>query len=287
MRMTVSVVIPAMNEETAVTPTIQEIQHALSGMEYEIIVVDDGSQDATAELAQKAGARVVRHPHNLGYGAALKSGIRQAKHDTIIITDADGTYPHDQIPALLTEYQRGFDMVVGRRSGKYYSESILKAPLRLLLKFLVEYTTGRKVPDVNSGLRIFSREKVLPYFNHLSNSFSFTTSLTLAYSMNSLFVSYVPIPYHPRVGKTKVHLLRDSLRTLQYIVEAITYYNPLKIFLLISVLIIAVALVSLVLALLLKLSSFLYIGIGGILMSIQVFCLGLLAVLLRQIIIKE
>ena len=249
--------------------------------------MDDGSQDATAELARKAGARVIRHPHNLGYGAALKSGILQAKHDTIVITDADGTYPNDQIPVLLKEYQQGFDMVVGRRTGRYYSESILKAPLRLLLKFLVEYTTGRKVPDVNSGLRVFSKEKVLPYFNHLSNAFSFTTSMTLAYSMNSLFVSYIPIPYYNRVGKTKVHLLRDTLRTLQYIVEGITYYNPLKIFLLMSVLILAGVLVSLVLALLLRQIFFLYIGIGGILMSIQVFCLGLLAVLLRQIVIKE
>ncbi|MGD0612691.1 MAG: glycosyltransferase family 2 protein [Anaerolineales bacterium] len=287
MKSTISVIVPAMNEEDAVAATVQNIQQALTGLEYEIIVVDDGSEDATAARAREAGARVIRHPHNLGYGAALKTGIRQAQFDTIVITDADGTYPNEQIPLLLAEYEKGFDMVVGARRGQNYLESVVKAPLRLLLKFLVEYTTGRKAPDVNSGLRVFSREKVLPYFNHLSNAFSFTTSMTLAYSMNSLFVSYVPIPYHARVGKTKVHLLRDTLRTLQYVVEGITYYNPLKIFLLMSVLVFAAAVVSLVLALLLRLTFFLYIGMGGILMSIQVFCLGLLAVLLRQIVIKE
>lgn len=287
MKSTISVIVPAFNEEAAVAATLQNIQQALSGMEYEIIVVDDGSADASAACALEAGARVIRHPHNLGYGAALKTGIRQAQYDTIVITDADGTYPNEQIPLLLAEYEKGFDMVVGARRGQNYLESVVKAPLRVLLKFLVEYTTGRKVPDVNSGLRVFSREKVLPYFNHLSNAFSFTTSMTLAYSMNSLFVSYIPIPYRPRVGKTKVHLMRDSLRTLQYIVEGITFYNPLKIFLLMSVLILAAALVSLVLALFLRVTFFFYIGIGGILMSIQVFCLGLLAVLLRQIVIKE
>jgi glycosyltransferase involved in cell wall biosynthesis len=285
--MTISVIVPAMDEETAVAATVQSVQQALTGSVYEIIVVDDGSQDATAACARAAGARVVRHPHNLGYGAAIKTGIRQAQYDTIVITDADGTYPDDQIPCLLAEYQKGFDLVVGARQGQNYVGSLVKAPLRLLLKLLVEYTTGRKVPDVNSGLRVFSKKTVLPYFNHLSNAFSFTTSMTLAYSMNSLFVTYLPVPYHPRVGKTKVHLLRDSLRTLQYVVEGITYYNPLKIFLLMSVLIVVTALVCLALALLLRLTFFLYVGIGGILMAVQVFCLGLLAVLLRQIALKE
>jgi len=285
--MTISVVIPAMDEEAAVAATVQSVRQALAGSVFEIIVVDDGSRDATAARAREAGAQVVCHPHNLGYGAAIKTGIRQAQYDTIVITDADGTYPNDQIPGLLAAYQKGFDLVIGARQGQNYVGSLVKAPLRLLLKFLVEYTTGRKVPDVNSGLRVFSRKTVLPYFNHLSNAFSFTTSMTLAYSMNSLFVFYLPIPYHPRVGKTKVHLFRDSLRTLQYMVEGITYYNPLKIFLLMSVLIVVAALVCLALALLLRLTFFLYVGIGGILMSIQVFCLGLLAVLLRQIALKE
>jgi glycosyltransferase involved in cell wall biosynthesis len=278
----VSVVIPAKDEEEAIAETILQIQRALE-CEYEIIVVDDGSQDATAERALAAGVQVITHPHNLGYGAALKTGIRAAKYDTIVITDADGTYPNEQIPLLLKEYNKGFDMVVGARTGSRYLESALKAPLRLLLKSIVEYTVGRKVPDVNSGLRVFSKQRAIPYFNHLSNTFSFTTSITLAFMMNSLFVKYIPIDYHKRTGKTKVHLFRDTLRTLQYIVEAVTYYNPLKIFILMSGMVIIGSLFSLVLAFFLKLTLFYFIGIGGILMSVHIFCLGLIAVLLRQI----
>jgi glycosyltransferase involved in cell wall biosynthesis len=283
----VSVIIPAKDESQSIVETIRQIQSALSETEHEIIVVDDGSADATAEQALSTGVKVISHPHNLGYGASLKTGIRAAQYDTIVITDADGTYPNEQIPLLLKEYNKGFDMVVGARTGQHYFESILKAPLRLLLKFMVEYTAGRKVPDVNSGLRVFSRKKAMPFFNHLSNTFSFTTSITLAYMMNSLFVTYLPIPYHKRAGKTKVHLFRDALRTLQYIVEAITYYNPLKIFLLITWIILIGSCLSFVLALLSKLALFYFIGIGGLLMSVPVFCLGLIAVLLRQIMVKE
>lgn len=283
----ISIIIPAKDEEDSIVSTIQQIQRALAEMEREIIVVDDGSEDATAERALATGIKVISHPHNLGYGASLKTGIRAATYDTIVITDADGTYPNEQIPLLLKEYNRGFDMVVGARTGQNYFESALKAPLRLLLKLMVEYTAGRKVPDVNSGLRVFSKQKAVPFFNHLSNTFSFTTSITLAYMMNSLFVKYIPIPYHKRTGKTKVHLFRDSLRTLQYIVEAITYYNPLKIFILMSALITTGALLSLIIALFSRLTIFYFLGIGGILMGINVFCMGLLAVLLRQIMVKE
>jgi glycosyltransferase involved in cell wall biosynthesis len=283
----ISIVIPAKDEETAIEQTIEQIKLALTDVKHEIIVVDDGSQDATVERAKSAGLKVISHPHNLGYGASLKTGIRAAQYDTIVITDADGTYPNDQIPMLLSEYNKGFDMVVGARTGQHYFESIFKAPLRLLLKFMVEYTAGRKVPDVNSGLRVFSKKKATPYFNHLSNTFSFTTSITLAYMMNNLFVKYIPIPYHKRTGSTKVHLLRDSLRTLQYIVEAITYYNPLKIFLLISGLTFVTSLLSLILAFFSKLSIFYFLGIGGMLTAINVFCIGLIAVLLRQIMVKD
>ena len=283
----ISVIIPSKDEESAIAETIFQIRTALKSVEHEIIVVDDGSLDATAEQAAAAGARVVHHPHNLGYGASLKTGIRAALYDTIVITDADGTYPSNQIPLLIKEYEKGFDMVIGARGGQNYLESIVKAPLRLFLKFLVEYTVGRKVPDVNSGLRVFSKKKVLTYFNHLCATFSFTTTLTLAYMMNNLFVTYIPIPYHKRIGKTKVHLLRDTLRTLQYIVEAITYYNPLKLFLLISGMLLVGSLALLGINFFIELNIFYFIGIGGILMSIQVFCLGLLAVLLRQIMLKE
>jgi len=282
----ISVVIPAFNEGAAVRQTVQQLLAILAGSEHEIIVVDDGSSDATGSEASAAGARVVVHPHNLGYGGALKTGIRAAVYDTIVITDADGTYPNADLPKLLDEYRKGFNMAVGARTGPHYHESLLKSPLRYLLKWLVEFTTGRRIADVNSGFRVFSRGEVLPYLDHLCNTFSFTTSVTLAYMMTSKFVGYVPIAYHPRIGNTKVRLFRDSLRTLQYIVQAILYYNPLKMFLLISGLLFVAASVLMILALQWKIMTAFYLGVGCYLMVVTVFCLGMLAELLSKIMTK-
>jgi len=279
----VSVVIPAFEEEDAIQATIHDIQEVLAEIEHEILVIDDGSRDATGAKALTAGAKVIRHPHNLGYGAALKTGIKLAAFDTIVITDADGTYPNGDIPALLQEYGKGIDMVSGARTGKHYRESLLKAPLRRVLKWLVEFTTGRKIPDINCGFRVFSKKSIMPYFERLCNTFSFTTSLTLAYMMTNKFVTYMPIAYHKRIGKTKVRLFRDSLRTIQYIVQAILYYNPLKIFILMCGSILSLFFFCVFIAVVFKLTSAFYLGIGSILLAIQVFCLGLLAELLKQI----
>jgi glycosyltransferase involved in cell wall biosynthesis len=282
----VSVVIPAYNEERAIEQTIQDVQQHLeqSGvMSFQIIVVDDGSEDRTAELAAKTVATVLSHPHNGGYGRALKTGIRQATYDTVVITDADGTYPINRISNLLDSYDQGFDMVVGERTGRSLNPVIYKGWLRKILKFLVEYSAGRKINDVNSGLRVFSKAKMLTYTNHLCNTFSFTTSATLAYLMTGMFVKYIKVEYYERIGDSKVKLFIESLRALQYIIQAIIYYNPLKLFLLMSAVCLLGAFVTLVLALLLKLNTGLLLGAGMILVSLIVFALGLLADLLRHI----
>lgn len=282
----ISVVIPALNEEGAIASTVLNVKETLeqaSLSPFEIVVVDDGSSDRTAELARESGARIVSHPHNVGYGRSLKDGIRAAQYDIIVITDADGTYPIGRIPELVREYQKGFDMVVGARTGEHYRESIIKAPLRKILKAIVEFTATRKIPDINSGLRVFSRTTVMPYFNHLCETFSFTTSMTLAYMMNGRFVRYVPIEYMERSGQTKVRLFRDSMRTMQYIVEAATYYNPLKVFAFFSFICLCLAVISLTSALIFQLVSLFALGVGAILLSLLMIGLGLLAVLLRQI----
>jgi len=283
----ISVVIPAFNEADAVGEAVRQIEEVLAEVEHEIVVVDDGSQDATADEARAAGARVIHHPHNLGYGAALKTGIRGARGETISIADADGTYPSDYIPVLLKEHAAGFDMVVGARTGEQYWSSAFKSPMRLILKWLIEFTTGRRVPDVNSGLRVFSREQITPYLDHLCNTFSFTTSLTLAYMMTSKFVTYVSIPYHKSVGHTKVRFFRDALRTMQYIVEAIVYYNPLKMFVLLSSGLLLASGLLLLSAAVLKSSALLYIGVASLLTMVIVFCIGLVAELVRQIVARR
>lgn len=286
----ISAVVPAFNEEAAIAQVVEELRSVLSNAgvrDFEIIVVDDGSSDRTAALAAGAGARVLHHPQNVGYGKSLKDGIEAACHDTILITDADLTYPLDHIPSLLAEYRKGFDMVVGARTGPHFEESRLKIPLRALLKLLVEFTTGRHIPDVNSGLRIFRRAAVLGDLRQLCDTFSFTTSMTLAFLMKRRFVSHVPIPYRERAGQTKVRLFRDGLRTLQYIVQAIVFYNPLKIFLLVSMSCLAVSFVASIFASLGRWTSGYLLAGAGLLAAMLVFGLGLLAELVRQLLDRD
>ncbi len=285
----ISVVIPAFNEATSIGDTVRRIRATLEAAQlepYEIIVVDDGSHDETRKYAAAAGASVVHHPHNSGYGHSLKNGIRYAKYDIIAICDADGTYPVEVLPTLIARYKEGYDMVVGARTGKHYSESLIKMALRGVLRVLVEFTASRAIPDINSGLRVFSRKTVMGYFSHLCNTFSFTTSMTLAYAMTGHFVAYEPIEYNRRIGKSKVKLLRDSLNTIQYILESAIYFNPLRIFMLMSFLVALFSIFSFVLALLTQINVFYYLGIGGVITATVVFTMGLLATLLRQIMVK-
>jgi glycosyltransferase involved in cell wall biosynthesis len=283
-----SIVIPAYNEEETIAEAVQACQRELpkTDQPYEILVVDDGSLDKTADIAEAAGARVIRHLNNLGYGRSLKDGIRAATYDTIVITDADGTYPIDQIPSLVQAYREGFNMVVGARQGKNYSESIKKGALRFILKRLVEFTAGRKIPDINSGLRIFSRREAVPYFNYLGDAFSFTTSITLAYMMNKKFMKYIPINYEKRTGKTKVHLFRDSLRTLECIVEAILFFNPLKIFLVFCGAMLVLSMICFADDLLFGHFTAFLLGVGGLFLSFFMFGLGLVSIQLRQLLIS-
>ncbi len=281
-----SIVIPAYNEEMSISYTVVRCKQLLLEIgdeNSEVIVVDDGSSDNTYKIAVDQGAVSIRHPHNIGYGRSLKDGIAIAKNDVIVITDADGTYPLDRIPDLLKDYSLGFNMVVGARTGKNYHESFFKKVNRKILKGLVEFTAGRKIADINSGLRIFSRTEIMPYFKSLCDTFSFTTSMTLAYMMTGKFVKYMPIDYHKRVGKTKVRLFRDSLRTLQFIVEAILYYNPLKIFILFSGSLVVLSVIFFLFSAFIHLNSAFYLGVGSVLLSIIMFGFGLIAVQLKQI----
>ena len=283
----ISVVIPAYNEEKTLKKTIEEIKKVFKKTkDYEIIVVDDCSSDNTKEVAMKCGVKVISNPNNMGYGFSLKRGISEAKYETIVITDADTTYPFDMVPEMLKKKEEGFDLVIGARTGKYYRQSIFKNFLRKLLKMLVEMVSGRKIKDINSGLRIFDKSTVVQYFPRLCNTFSFTTSQTLAYLMNNRFVTYVDINYRKREGKSKIKLIRDSFRSLKYILEACIYYNPLKIFSLLAMVCVIFSIIGFIFSHFLNIHAGYILGIGGLLVSIIVFALGLLAVLLKQIMDK-
>ncbi len=283
----VSLLIPAYNEEQSIIDTIESAKLLFKNLkikDFEIIVINDGSTDKTKEYASKTGVKIITHPQNLGYGFSLKNGIKNAKFQTIIITDADQTYPLDEVPKLYTEYKKGFDMVVGKRVG--YKESIFKIILRKILKFVVEFAAGRRIPDINSGLRIFKKDTIKEYLPHLCETFSFTTSATLAYMMNGRFVSYVPINYGKRKGKSKVSLMRDSFKTIFYIMQTVTYYNPLKIFMLFSLVCVLFSLIGFLGSIFFNLNSGFLLGIGGLLVALITISIGLLADLLKQILSK-
>ena len=231
----VSVVIPAYNEEASIQRVVSEIRECLSsaGIEHEVVVVADGVTDGTVPAAKAVADQVVVHPLNMGYGRSLKSGILAARHDLIAIIDADGTYPVSRLPDLIRDAER-CDMVVGARTGSVYHGGLIKRIGRWIFRRLAEFSAGQQITDINSGMRVFRRSQMIRFFPVISAGFSFTTTSTLAYVHNDLLIMYVPIAYNRREGRSHVRYLRDSLRALQIIVEAILRFNPVKIFLLLA-----------------------------------------------------
>lgn len=231
--MKISVVIPAYNEEKAITKTLTGLDSVLRplGFEYEIIVVDDGSSDKTAEAASCVkGIRIIRHGGNKGYGASLKTGIRAASYDNILMVDADGTYPLDAVPLLIKQAD-SYDMVVGARTGRNVSISVLRKPAKFLLNRLADYLAETKIPDLNSGLRIFKKDTILKFFHILPSGFSFTTTITLALLVNDYNVCFIPVDYYKRIGASKINPVKDTFNFALLIVRTVLYFNPLKIFL--------------------------------------------------------
>lgn len=239
-----TVIIPVYNEEDAILHTINEMLLALKKrkIRFQIVVVNDGSCDRTHDVLQEflhnsesignSGAlSIIHHPHNMGYGAAIKTGLRNAKYENCAIIDADLTYAPDEMVGLFEIFKnRKFDMVVGMRTGKFYKGTIGKQILRLILRKIVEYMSGRSIPDINSGARVFKKSLALKNSRILSDKFSFTTSLTLAFMMRHCFVHYEPIQYFGRKGNTKVKMFQDSIRTLGFILSVSAFFNPMRVF---------------------------------------------------------
>lgn len=226
----ISVIIPTYNEENAIVAEVESLERVLNahGITHEIVVVDDGSSDKTVELALQTGARVMRHGTNRGYGASLKSGINAAKYDTIAIIDADGTYPAEEIPNMISKLQSA-DMVVGARIGKKVQIPWVRRPAKWILKQLANYIVGQKIPDLNSGLRVFRRDCVSQYFPVLSNRFSFTTTVTLALLSDDYRIAYHTIDYSQRIGKSKItpwHFMDFMILILRISM----LFQPLKVF---------------------------------------------------------
>jgi glycosyltransferase involved in cell wall biosynthesis len=277
-----SIVIPAYNEEKGIGAVLENVT-SLDGR-FEIIVVDDGSEDNTATIVENySSVRLIHQQHNMGYGAALKAGIESASTETVLIMDADGTYPHETIPDLIKTMQDGkYSMVVGARTAKNIKIPLIRKPAKWFINKLANYLSGMKIPDLNSGLRIMKKSDIERFLHFLPSGFSFTTTITLALLVNNFPVKYFPITYDKRKGKSKIRPIRDTLNFIQLIIRTILYFNPLKVFVPLSI--------SLVIfAFLLLAGSWIYlekpldVTFGVILMtSVMVLAIGMLADLIDK-----
>jgi glycosyltransferase involved in cell wall biosynthesis len=244
-----SIIVPAYNEATCIAQVLNHLREIMdgAGLDYEIVVVDDGSIDATGSVARANGFTVLHHSENRGYGAALKTGIRHAAHDLIAITDADGTYPNEQLPELARLAVEGpYDMVVGARTGLKVHIPLLRRPAKWALSHLADHLARTSIPDLNSGMRVFRKDVAIEFRRFLPSSFSFTATLTLALLTNDYSVHYVPISYHKRVGRSKINPIRDTINILGLIVRTVMYFAPLRVLLPISGILLLLALAVLV-----------------------------------------
>lgn len=224
-----SIIVPAYNEEKKIGRVLRGIRESLHNTgQYEIIVVDDGSRDATAKIAKINGVKVVRHPLNIGYGAALKSGIKVAKYQNVVFFDGDDSFYPLDIYKLL-RYADDFDMVIGARINKE-GEPLSRTFLRWIYTKFVSYLVGRNFQDVNSGFRLVKKDFVVGLLNVLPQKFSITTTLSILLHNGGSSIAEVPIRVK-RQGKknNKFKPIQDGIRFPYLALKMTMYYNPLKV----------------------------------------------------------
>jgi len=278
----VTIIVPAYNEAEgigAVLDTIIDCMHD-AGVHHELIVVDDGSTDGTGAIVEAKRVRILRHKFNKGYGASIKTGIRQSRYPLIAIIDADGTYPVDALPRLLACMSE-YDMAVGARTGDHVKIQPLRRPAKWFLKKLADYLSGFTIPDLNSGLRIFSRELAERFFGIFPDGFSFTTTVTLAALTNGYRVEFLPINYYKRTGQSSIKPARDFLGFILLIIRLIVYFKPLNVFLPVSAVLLLVGFTKAMIDLVHQN----FFGVGSaivILAALQIAFLGLLADLITR-----
>ena len=227
----VSIIIPAMNESDAIGHVVSRLRAAAPWRE--ILVVDDGSGDATADRAREAGARVIRHPYNKGNGAAVKTGIRNATGEFILIVDADGQHQPEDARRLVDRLGE-YDLVIGARSGPTQANAGRRVG-NAVLNWLAGYLAGRRIPDLTSGFRAARSDYLREFLHLLPNGFSTPTTTTLAFLRAGYNVAFEPIDARPRVGQSKIRLARDGAKFFLILLRVITIFSPLRIFLPMSI----------------------------------------------------
>ncbi len=227
-----SIIIPVYNEALVIKTVLANLKQELAGLaldNYEIIVVNDGSIDETPNILQSLeGIKVINHPLNKGYGASLKTGIKNCQYDWVLIIDADGTYPITAIRDLLAKTNE-YDLVIGSREKKDNAIPLERKHAKKFLNKFASYLAGKRIPDLNSGLRIFKKEIVLKYWELFPSRFSFTSTLTMLSLTHGYETVFVPIDYYKRQGKSSLKSL-DFFNFIRLVVKLSLFYRPFKVF---------------------------------------------------------
>jgi glycosyltransferase involved in cell wall biosynthesis len=244
-KLDVTILLPCYNEEEALHNVITDIRKTMNslGYSYEILVVDDNSTDQSMSIAKELDCRVIHHSTNRGAGAARKTGILSAFGESIVMLDADGTYRAVYIPKML-ELLTTFDQVNGTRISEQGTLRWLRSPIKWFIRKLASFLVGQLIPDLNTGLKAFKRDIMIPYLWTVPDGFSCVTSMTLAFLCNGHSVTYIPIEYHKRIGKSKFHPIKDTYMYLLAIFRVITYFNPLKIFMPIAIWLVMIGIIK-------------------------------------------
>jgi glycosyltransferase involved in cell wall biosynthesis len=225
-----TVLLPAYNEEDGIEAVVERTRELHP--DFEILVVNDGSTDATAERAEKAGARVVSHPYNIGNGAAVKTGLREASGPWVVMMDADGQHDPADI-ARLWDHREKYNMVVGAR-GRKSRTSLHRDAANWLYNALASYVTRFRVEDLTSGFRMVRKREARSYLYLLPNAFSYPTTITLAYLRSGRSIRYIPVTTAGRKGSSKIRIFRDGARFLLIIMKIATIFSPLRVFIPVS-----------------------------------------------------
>jgi glycosyltransferase involved in cell wall biosynthesis len=228
-----SIVIPAKNESLGLQKFLPELKKAYP--DNEIILVDDGSEDDTASIAESYGVNVIRHPYSKGNGASIKTGARAATGDYIVFMDGDGQHKPSDIKGLIEQCELGFDMVVGARTGLESQANVARGTANLLYNRIASWVVERKIEDLTSGFRIVEAKKFREFLHLLPNGFSYPTTITMSFFRAGYSVAYMPIYVEKRLGKSHLKPWKDGVRFLLIIFKVATLYSPLKLFFPISV----------------------------------------------------
>lgn len=270
----VTVIMPAYNEASGIGEVLSGLAPMVSEHGWEVIVVDDGSEDNTAEIAAAAGVKVLSHSSNRGYGASLATGVRAAESDVVVFMDSDGQHNPDDIVRLL-EHIDSNDMVAGARTRDSHVD-FHRRPGKKILRWFADYLAKEKIPDINSGLRAFKRDELVRYLHLMPQGFSFSTTSTFAMLKGGHQMKWIPIQTTKRVGTSTVKQLKHGPQTMMLMLRLTVLFDPLRVFLPISGLFMLFATVMTALNFILYRravpASAVFLGIS----SIMIFMLGLL-----------